>query len=858
MASASQPGSSPQLTMRRLAESLRPDWSFRNDWLCWPPDTFALISIILERTGCYRHCLMNYRWFRVPEYSSLIRYAGQHWLNKTADLVNGAAADKFGEKYFFTLLDEDRITSFSKNPKLYESSVRKFEEVVTTIEKYWDDEEDNVIDLEILRAINDSSEPVNAGSTFFSSYRKFTEALLQLMSMADSLCAGMGLLEKVNSGPNCPTQIVHCLGNLLLTASGSLSSLPKFHGAVLPKMRTPQGGITTRSLSHHLTFHTSEVEVMWRTIPWYSHHQMSLNVIAIPFPFEITENNFEARSERFQSVQYFSYKSTLAGRETEADEELDRIVELVWKESEKLDQVHILVFPESSLSEKQYSRLKRLFYERLLSNCGQGGRLYHLPLIVAGVSKESGGASFDGERDQPSHNEVRMSTFFAGKWYDVVQRKHHRWHLNKNQLVQYWLAGKLPSERRWFEHISVAQRRLTILAPTGWLALTTLICEDLAQQDPVSPIIRGIGPTFLMALLSDGPQLNNRWSARYANVLADDPGTAVLSLTSLGMVKRSRPLVSNLYIGNRLDPQAGATIALWKDMFRGQQEINLTDGNRAVRFTISAKYKEEYTLDGRSDGGNAAVFELEGYEQLELPKKPDDNTQKKDMPNNSTANTINEEIHDKAPLEGTWLDIRELTAVHFTLDSLIELRGKNYKQICNWLKASDRENIKYPRAIDIVITQMKRSLVKPRNHGIDATFSAKNEKWPSDDITTIGDDLSKVFKSVVDKSSLPGPKRNDVDYYKELYTRANKMYEAAKFEYFRPNGDEKIHLVNEGHRKYFLVPLAIMHALRAKISVWQLHSVGIADDDDITTIIKLRKEIKNVIIELQAINFTNS
>jgi hypothetical protein len=68
-----------------------------------------------------------------------------------------------------------------------------------------------------------------------------------------------------------------------------------------------------------------------------------------------------------------------------------------------------------------------------------------------------------------------------------------------------------------------------------------LICEDLARQDPAAELVRAVGPNLLVALLMDGPQLANRWPARYAAVLAEDPGTSILTLTSLGMVERSRP-----------------------------------------------------------------------------------------------------------------------------------------------------------------------------------------------------------------------------------------------------------------------------------------------------------------------------
>jgi hypothetical protein len=67
---------------------------------------------------------------------------------------------------------------------------------------------------------------------------------------------------------------------------------------------------------------------------------------------------------------------------------------------------------------------------------------------------------------------------------------------------------------------------------------SVLICADLARQDPAADLIRAVGPNLLIALLMDGPQLSHRWPARYAAVPAEDPGTSVQTLTSLGMAER--------------------------------------------------------------------------------------------------------------------------------------------------------------------------------------------------------------------------------------------------------------------------------------------------------------------------------
>jgi hypothetical protein len=85
------------------------------------------------------------------------------------------------------------------------------------------------------------------------------------------------------------------------------------------------------------------------------------------------------------------------------------------------------------------------------------------------------------------------------------------------------------------------------------LTITSLVCEDLALNSDIADVIRSVGPTDVISVLLDGPQLRSRSAARYASVLADDPGSAVLTLTSFGMAQRSRPL------GRQPSPVIGPT-----------------------------------------------------------------------------------------------------------------------------------------------------------------------------------------------------------------------------------------------------------------------------------------------------------
>ena len=138
-----------------------------------------------------------------------------------------------------------------------------------------------------------------------------------------------------------------------------------------------------------------------------------------------------------------------------------------------------------------------------------------------------------------------------GQWFHVRQDKHHRWSLDERQIYQYHLGGALHPHIRWWEAIDVPRRSVQVVEVGEGITIVSLVCEDLAQNDDVAELIRSIGPTIVSTALLDGPQLTSRWSARYASVLADDPGSAVMTLTSFGMAQRSKPAGYRRFIGDR-------------------------------------------------------------------------------------------------------------------------------------------------------------------------------------------------------------------------------------------------------------------------------------------------------------------
>ena len=191
-------------------------------------------------------------------------------------------------------------------------------------------------------------------------------------------------------------------------------------------------------------------------------------------------------------------------------------------------------------------------------------------------------------------------------WFHVRQNKHHRWSLDAGQIYQYHLGGELHPAMRWWEAVNVPRRVLHFIEFGEGFTTASLICEDLAQNDEVSDLIRAIGPTGIMTPLLDGPQLASRWSARYASVFADDPGSAVLTLSAWGLVDRCRP--------RGLD--AAHVVGLWKDPSNGFDEIPLESGARGILLTACVSPAPRGSNDGRRPVQNAVDLYAVGQHQI--------------------------------------------------------------------------------------------------------------------------------------------------------------------------------------------------------------------------------------------------
>jgi hypothetical protein len=225
-------------------------------------------------------------------------------------------------------------------------------------------------------------------------------------------------------------------------------------------------------------------------------------------------------------------------------------------------------------------------------------------MLIAGAHDASGGAN------GLASNWVHFGASIDGRWSHYRQNKHHRWSLDRNQIEQYQLTNVLDPRVRWWEGIEVPNRSLQVMERDDGPAIASLVCEDLAQIDDVLGLLRTVGPTLIVALLLDGPQLTSRWAARYATVLGDDSGSAVLTLTSSGMVANAQ----------RVDQKPSTVVGLWKESGGSPHEISLEPGAEAVLLRLERGHAVRRAVDGRSPKYDASDLRLGDILQLHSAK----------------------------------------------------------------------------------------------------------------------------------------------------------------------------------------------------------------------------------------------
>jgi len=159
--------------------------------------------------------------------------------------------------------------------------------------------------------------------------RALCEALMKLVATADEACEGVGAPIDQAVSEYDPIQD---LGADYLIERGTLCSeeINPSRLRVLPRMHTPQNGLTERSLSPHLSLcEASEVTPQWHFSPFLESD--SMNLLLIPWPFEVLVDQFretaDAAARLPKDFGFFTFASDSEGR----SENLTALVEALYK-----------------------------------------------------------------------------------------------------------------------------------------------------------------------------------------------------------------------------------------------------------------------------------------------------------------------------------------------------------------------------------------------------------------------------------------------------------------------------------------------------------------------------------------------
>jgi hypothetical protein len=542
----------------------------------WPPDVFALSATVLRRSGAYVRILDLV----------LKEPVSANWPMEAQDLA---------KEWRLSINEALKTTSDSAD-----SEGKLPIQVPARLQSCWETfQRSSTVSLAAV-AGNDS----------------LCQALLILCLVADETSSGIGVDVRDEDEFHQFAALQVLLENNL--ASLCLEIRPE-KVRVLPKQHTSQKGITIRSLSHHLALcPATEVEVLWNA-PYGTKELDLTNLLLLPWPLSLTPRDFvpvdPANPGFLVPVESHRFFSFWRKTETGSGVDFEQYLKSALKEAKTfIERIDGIVFPELALTYEEYEIAEQIAVR-------EGA------LLIAGVNARPGDDGCTAATNlcvvqpaglTPLVNKTEGTS--KGEWFKFLrirQSKHHRWCLDRSQVIQYGLGGVLPASKNCWELSSVERRDLNFITLGSWLTLGVLICEDLARQDPVAEILRSVGPNLVIALLMDGPQLRNRWPSRYASVLADDPGSSVLTLTSLGMSARSRPAQTT-------DKDRSRVIALWRDVRYGEQEIELPPEHNACVLSLVCESLQEFTADGRGDQYKAHFPVFAGYHSFRaegtLPK----------------------------------------------------------------------------------------------------------------------------------------------------------------------------------------------------------------------------------------------
>jgi hypothetical protein len=503
------------------------------DIMLWPCNTFAICASFLDMKGDYRQLI-------------------------TGEIANG-----------WTLKDKEQVNfignkwyEFISTP-LSELDSLNTDELINCISKVF--KYSNLIkDIDVLR--NDS---------------EFKKDLLILCLAADRCFHEVDVLSAFDD--TISGRAAEFLSIKYKNQFFQLSMTDESFGAIHYKSSICQSGISLNSISQKLAYIGPEINLTYaeKLVPESKRVRDTYNILILPWPKEIQRDCFKPVNgqnmlEMTEDFDFFEYAPI--------DEINPQDVINCFENSiEEIGDIDIIVLPECAVS----SLTSKLIKEGLNKYCVATETPF--PTIITGVYEK-------GNKDNYGKNKLELS--FLSDTYGpepaevetVSQNKHHRWFLDRPQIYNYKLGNMLSPRSKWWEYTSVTDRTLvSYYCQEHKVQISPLICEDLARQDPVAPVVRALGPDLIVALLLDGGQIKGRWSGRYASFLSEDPGSSVLTVSPLGMTLRSD--------GTGFAPSR--CVAFWSE--EGfYKELELEKGKEGIILTLEKSKLKQWSADGRN------------------------------------------------------------------------------------------------------------------------------------------------------------------------------------------------------------------------------------------------------------------
>lgn len=640
------------LNARQIARALLPtrpeEETIFEEFLLWPPDLFAFTSQILRITGAYHLVVSPPRnkeiiwppkdeWAiidkskGIPDWNSYVRDVGMTWRKyledrfKASDLWTYKGLSKFSERMV-------KICALVGEPLDNNTGWKVGAWVPEEVGFHWNTfrrgmQEDGIGNIDDILCEDEAESDVSIAK--LQENWGIFKALMTLHAIVDEACVGWGIrdlryersrhsrLWELKSNAKHTVSRPAKFAEKLLEDGGTLATINNRHGRVLPKRHTPSIGITLRSLSNSLAFHSSSVDVKWRVgnknndfterVAYKSMNKV-FSILLLPWPRTVSALDFEAvphgevdEQLKMNSRDYgiFNYSP----RKWFKKEDLNAVLRSAQQETRNIDMV---ILPECALTTAEIDDFEEVI----------GRKEFSVSAYVAGVrATDAKGVFTDnmvyckmGDAKTGAYSHVVYDPPGAKMESSDIQYKHHRWKVDRFQIENYSLGHALSPFKDWWEAIKIRRRKVTFINVGNELTICPLICEDLARQDPIADLIRTVGPSLVITILMDGPQTKERWSARYASVLSEDPGSAVITLTSVGMVDRWR----HPYL------QPRRIVALWNDGQGSEREIELEKDSVGILLSLSVSGDEEISADGRGELYKTNRVILGGVRQIRL------------------------------------------------------------------------------------------------------------------------------------------------------------------------------------------------------------------------------------------------